>query len=192
MSLEFHYCCSKVINYLTQWLSVSASFISLFSLRGYGIFSSIWSEDAYLSLSIIFHSILFHTNWTERQFHAQWCRSVLLAVFFIPAHPNWLLLFESGLISGVSSNKNRQIRCLEERCPVSTVLHAELFSPAHGRHSTLTGHILLIVVHALSKLQDTIWEVLVNLLTIHICWVSWRREGQGHCKVDTGDSLTKL
>lgn len=48
---------------------------------------------------------------------------------------------------------------------------------AHGCHSPLTGHVLLIVVHALSQHQDTIRKVLIHVLTLHIC-ISWLQQGQ--------------
>lgn len=42
-------------------------------------------------------------------------------------------------------------------------------SPAHGGHSLLAGHILLIVVHALSQLQETVRKVFIDVFTPHIC-----------------------
>ena len=59
--------------------------------------------------------------------------------------------------------------------------------PAHGRHSPLTGHVLLVVVHALSQLQDTVREILINVLTPHIWRVFRHRQGEENCKTDTSD-----
>lgn len=65
-----------------------------------------------------------------------------------------------------------------------SLTHSLILSPAHGCHSPLTSHVLLIVVHALSQLQDTSRKVLIDVLTLHICRVSWHRQGEEHCKTD--------
>lgn len=57
-------------------------------------------------------------------------------------------------------------------------------SPAHGCHSLLAGHILLVVVHALSQLQETVRKVFVDVFTPHICicGVLWHHQREECCE----------
>lgn len=86
-SPEFHYYCSKVINYLEQRLSVSAPFISLFSLRDYGICSFSLQYFAmrcilYLlqHLSVLFHSIMHY--FTQIKWKHNFVHTCYRSVFF--------------------------------------------------------------------------------------------------------------
>lgn len=85
-SPEFHYYCSKVINYLEQRLSVSAPFISLFSLRDYGICSfslQYFTMRCILHLmqhlSVLFHSIMHY--FTQGQWKQFCAHALQISVF---------------------------------------------------------------------------------------------------------------
>lgn len=76
------------------------------------------------------------------------------------------------------------------RCSHPSPTDRRLLSPAHGCHSPLAGHVLLVVVHALPQLQDTIREVLIDVLTPHICseiWVPRHDQEEEGCRTDTED-----
>jgi len=62
--------------------------------------------------------------------------------------------------------------------------------PAHSCHSPLAGHVLLVVVHAVSQIQHTLRKVFINVIAPHICGVSRHYKEQEYCNTETGDRLS--
>lgn len=100
---------------------------------------------------------------------------------FVPAAFSALILPHSSVSSLIPVHLhllgcNRCV-CQPKKGPVSRRYAEQSLSPAHGCHSLLAGHILLVVVHALSQLQETVRKVFVDVFTPHvgICGGSWHR-----------------